>query len=153
MSKESPAIFNQKKIRRIWDDNEEMWYFSVIDVVRALTDSIGGYTEGINLGAIFNIKFNILNNLLTPSFTAAYTLPQNYDGDRGVRYGAVYFKPELDIMPLDSFHILIGADLYFAWKKDGDKVVIDPNYKTGIFYHDTNIYIEVKYKWDYELRK
>ncbi|MFZ2152464.1 MAG: hypothetical protein WAV41_00200 [Microgenomates group bacterium] len=35
----SPAIFNQKTIRRLWDDNCELWYFSVIDVVEALTDS------------------------------------------------------------------------------------------------------------------
>ena len=36
----SPAVFNQKSIRRFWDDNEEKWYFSVIDVVDALTDSV-----------------------------------------------------------------------------------------------------------------
>jgi prophage antirepressor-like protein len=36
----SPAIFNQKQIRRLWDDNEEKWYFSIIDIVSALTESI-----------------------------------------------------------------------------------------------------------------
>ncbi len=35
-----PVIFNQKQIRRIWDDKKESWYFSVIDVVEALTDSL-----------------------------------------------------------------------------------------------------------------
>ena len=35
-----PVIFNQKQIRRIWDDKKELWYFSVIDVVEALTDSV-----------------------------------------------------------------------------------------------------------------
>jgi len=39
MAKESPAIFNQQKIRRIWDDKEELWYFSVIDVIAAITES------------------------------------------------------------------------------------------------------------------
>lgn len=33
------AIFEGKKIRRHWDDARELWYFSVIDVVGAMTDS------------------------------------------------------------------------------------------------------------------
>lgn len=32
------ALFEEKKIRKIWKDNK--WYFSVIDVVQVLTDSI-----------------------------------------------------------------------------------------------------------------
>ncbi|MFH0791716.1 MAG: hypothetical protein V1905_00680 [bacterium] len=34
------AIFEGKTIRRVWDDEKELWYFSVVDVVRALTGSI-----------------------------------------------------------------------------------------------------------------
>ena len=29
----------KKKIRSVWDDKEEKWYFSVVDVIEALTDS------------------------------------------------------------------------------------------------------------------
>jgi prophage antirepressor-like protein len=36
----TPVIFNQKQIRRIWDEKQELWYFSVIDVVEALTNSV-----------------------------------------------------------------------------------------------------------------
>ena len=32
------ALFEQKEIRRVWQD--EKWYFSVVDVVGVLTDSI-----------------------------------------------------------------------------------------------------------------
>jgi DNA-damage-inducible protein D len=32
-------LFEEKKIRSHWDIDEEQWYFSVIDVVEALTDS------------------------------------------------------------------------------------------------------------------
>jgi len=32
-------IFNQKQIRRLWDENQEKWFFSVIDIISALTDS------------------------------------------------------------------------------------------------------------------
>ena len=33
------AVFEGKKIRRFWVEKEEKWYFSVVDVVEALTDS------------------------------------------------------------------------------------------------------------------
>jgi len=32
-------LFEQKQVRSIWDDNEEKWYFSVIDVIEVLTGS------------------------------------------------------------------------------------------------------------------
>jgi len=37
--KETLAVFEQKKIRKIWDEKTEKWYFSVVDVVGVLTDS------------------------------------------------------------------------------------------------------------------
>ena len=30
------AIFEGKRIRRLWDEEKEVWYFSVVDIVRAL---------------------------------------------------------------------------------------------------------------------
>lgn len=40
MEKESKiAIFQGKRIRRHWDAEKELWYFSVVDVVGALTNS------------------------------------------------------------------------------------------------------------------
>lgn len=32
-------LFEEKKVRTIWDDETEMWYFSIIDVIAVLTDS------------------------------------------------------------------------------------------------------------------
>lgn len=32
-------VFDDKKVRTAWDDEEEKWYFSVVDVVGVLTDS------------------------------------------------------------------------------------------------------------------
>ena len=32
-------IFQDKKIRSVWNEEEDQWYFSVVDVVEALTDS------------------------------------------------------------------------------------------------------------------
>lgn len=33
------TIFEGQKIRRIWDEKKEKWYFSVVDVIKSLTDS------------------------------------------------------------------------------------------------------------------
>ena len=40
ITKTKIAIFEGKKIRRHWDGKAEKWYFSVADVVGALSDSI-----------------------------------------------------------------------------------------------------------------
>ena len=32
-------LFNEKHIRTHWDDNQEKWYFSIVDVVAVLTES------------------------------------------------------------------------------------------------------------------
>lgn len=33
-------LFEEKKVRTVWDDQQEKWYFSVADVVQVLTDSV-----------------------------------------------------------------------------------------------------------------
>lgn len=37
--KQAIKLFEEKKIRTIWDDEKEKWYFSIVDVVSILTDS------------------------------------------------------------------------------------------------------------------
>ena len=36
---EIPKLFEDRKIRTVWDDEQEKWYFSIVDVVGVLTDS------------------------------------------------------------------------------------------------------------------
>lgn len=38
--KNQVQIFNDHKVRTVWDNDVEEWYFSVVDVVEALTDSV-----------------------------------------------------------------------------------------------------------------
>jgi len=41
MKKEnSIALFNEKQVRRIWDETQEIWYFSIVDVIDVLIDSV-----------------------------------------------------------------------------------------------------------------
>lgn len=37
--KEALQLFEQRKVRTIWDDQEEKWYFSIVDVCGVLADS------------------------------------------------------------------------------------------------------------------
>ena len=39
MNKDGLAVFEGKKIRKVWDEEKEEWFFSIVDVVEALTDS------------------------------------------------------------------------------------------------------------------
>jgi len=41
MQKEdSIVLFKQQQVRRHWDDEQELWYFSVVDVIAILTGSV-----------------------------------------------------------------------------------------------------------------
>jgi len=37
--KESIKLFEEKKVRAVWDNEQEIWYFSISDIVEVLTDS------------------------------------------------------------------------------------------------------------------
>ena len=37
--KNALKLFDEKKVRTLWDDELEKWYFSIVDVVEVLTDS------------------------------------------------------------------------------------------------------------------
>ncbi|MCG8570134.1 MAG: hypothetical protein MJB14_08340 [Spirochaetes bacterium] len=124
---------------------------------RALVYQLGTVTQGLTQGLSINMEWPVLDSKLTPSITAAYFLPLLYGYEHGqeVRYGSLALQPELDIMPFDSFHIVIGSNLYFSWIKQKDKAV-EINRETdriGQFNGDSNIYVEVRYKWNYDLKK
>ncbi len=37
--KQAIQLFEEKKVRTVWDDEQEKWYFSIVDVCGVLTDS------------------------------------------------------------------------------------------------------------------
>ena len=40
MTKETAfQLFEQKQVRSLWNDDEEKWYFSIVDVIGILTES------------------------------------------------------------------------------------------------------------------
>ena len=48
--KEAIKIFEEKKVRTLWDDETEEWYFSIVDVVCVLTESVDGRKYLIDTG-------------------------------------------------------------------------------------------------------
>ena len=38
--KQAIQLFEERKVRTVWDDEQEKWYFSIVDVVEILTESI-----------------------------------------------------------------------------------------------------------------
>ena len=39
IKKQALQLFEQRKVRTVWDDEQEKWYFSIVDVCEVLTDS------------------------------------------------------------------------------------------------------------------
>ena len=42
--KQTIQLFEEKKLRAVWDDEQEKWYFSIVDVVEVLTGSTNPQT-------------------------------------------------------------------------------------------------------------
>jgi len=38
--KQSIQLFEEKKVRTVWDEEQEKWYFSIVDTIAILTDSV-----------------------------------------------------------------------------------------------------------------
>ena len=66
-------LFEDKKVRTIWDKNAEEWYFSVVDVVAVLTESANPNNywkvlknrlkkEGSQLRMSNKFRMSLLNN-------------------------------------------------------------------------------------------
>mgnify|MGYP001517302839 CR=1 FL=1 len=43
--KQAIQLFEDRKVRTVWDERTETWYFSVLDVISALTDTCLLYTS------------------------------------------------------------------------------------------------------------
>ena len=57
MSKKSIRFFNDHEVRAVWDEENNKWWFSAIDVVRAINDEVD-YTKASNYWRWLKKKFN-----------------------------------------------------------------------------------------------
>lgn len=56
MSKKSIRFFNDREVRAVWDDENNCWWFSATDVVRAINDE-PDYTKAGNYWRWLKRKF------------------------------------------------------------------------------------------------
>jgi len=121
---------------------------------RMLVGFMGSEREKYLQGVTWNAHWNLANGNIVPTFTGAYSLPFDYDDSAGTRYGNLLLRPEIDIMPVDSFHITVGAILSYAWiKKDGDVSLDTTQDSLGIYTPSNHVFVSVSYKWNYETTK
>jgi hypothetical protein len=122
---------------------------------RALVNNLGLETEGLLQGATIDLKYEIGKGAVTPQLIAVYVMPFLYDDTSATRYGSLDLNPEIDFMPVDSFHIKLGADLAYAWVKPaGESVRLDTSTdKIGVYTTSNNVYLKILYKWSYDLKK
>jgi hypothetical protein len=55
--KEAIKIFDDRKVRTLWDTEKEQWYFSIVDVIAVLTDQ-NNYQGARNYWKV--LKFRLL---------------------------------------------------------------------------------------------
>jgi hypothetical protein len=122
---------------------------------RATVNKLGLQTEGLLQGATLNLKLELADGAFTPQLTGAYVMPFLYDDALETRYGSLALNPEIDVKPVDSFHVKLGADLAYAWVKPaGGEVRLDTaNDKVGVYTSSNNVYLQILYKWSYDLKK
>ncbi|MBN1699206.1 MAG: hypothetical protein JW881_16925 [Spirochaetales bacterium] len=127
--------------------------YAVTYYYRALTQSIGGETEGLLNTLSVNFEFPFLDERITPVIRGAYLLPVFYDTEEKTRYGSLIASPRLIFKPQLSFEITLGADLFFSWYSEpgsGD-IRLDTSDAVGMFGDQSNVFLELHYVWGYDL--
>ena len=100
MTKENTIkLFNEKHIRTQWDDDQELWYFSIVDVVAVLTDQndyveVGNYQgkQEYRLRLTFDLDKGTYTVLLDDTLLVE-DWPHGVTNGRGI--GSIYtgFRP------------------------------------------------------------
>lgn len=122
---------------------------------RALVNSLGFQTARMWQGASLDLKAELFDGVFTPELRAVYLVPIGYDSSSLTHYGSLVLNPELDFMPVDSFHIKVGAHLAWSWvrNKGSSDVSLDFNDRIGMYTQFNNVYIKLAYRWDFESKK
>ncbi|MDA8426902.1 MAG: hypothetical protein M0Z80_12270 [Treponema sp.] len=119
---------------------------------RSLVDGLGLENASLVQGATFDLKWTLADGAFTPQLSGVVTVPFGYDSSSITRLASLALNPELDVMPVDSFHIKLGAELAYAWYKDsnGDVNLDTTTDEIGFYTPANNIYLTILYKWNYD---
>lgn len=130
---------------RMTDEAYMMGFFE-----RSMVQKLAGQSEGLLQGVSASLKLPVPDSAVTPSLTALCLVPFLYDDAGGDRYCSIALKPEIDIAPADSFHIVVGAELCYAWAEgpDGTPSLETESDRLGVKTKDNNVYITARYSWN-----
>lgn len=121
---------------------------------RNLAYSLAGMNQGLLQGVTWNAHWNLAGGTVVPTFTGSYSVPFFYDDSSLTRLGSLLLRPEVDFMPVDSFHITAGSILAWAWtQKSGQTAALDTTDLSGVYTPQNKIYLNVSYKWNTPLTK
>lgn len=117
---------------------------------RAFTQKFGNQYEGLTHGIALKANWPLFNDALIPSVAASYFFPMIYDTKEKTRYGRGIVMPEVKWNINDALSLSLGANIYFAFKKDAGSsaIAIDRDDPIGMFYDDSSAYLRFTYAWN-----
>lgn len=127
---------------------------------RSLLNRLASLQEALLQGVTLNLEWSFADSLLSPSISAVYLFPLLYEDkivDQGTtvdykRLGSLMLGAELDIMPIDSFHIKVGCDIFVSWHQVGDEpFTLNRTSQIGSFLENSSLYFKIQYKWGVDL--
>lgn len=121
--------------------------------VRFLEKSLLYSIEGVDSEwlhtLLVNTHYSFASDTLVPSLSLSYSLPVHYDDSTEVHYGSLLVKPEVEIVPVDAFHVTFGAVLAWSWVKVGQAgITLDTSDSVGVYTPQNNVFLAVKYQWN-----
>ena len=95
-------LFQEKKIRSVWNEEEQQWYFSVVDVVGVLTDSV-------------NPTDYLKKMRKNEPDSAVVQFP--YQNDGGVYHYPTALMEEMEQYMTEKLAAYLPAERIFRWKE------------------------------------
>jgi len=118
---------------------------------KELLYQLAGVDGGLTQGLTWNARWSFADGAIVPSFTGSYSLPFYYDSSSVKYYGSMLLKPQIDFMPIDSFHIVVVAILAYSWVNQGEQcVALDTSDLVGVYTPENNVFLSVTYMWSYD---
>jgi hypothetical protein len=116
---------------------------------RALVNNLGSQTEGLLQGLSFDLKIPTQDDFITLDLKGLGAVPSFYDKSGGTRVFSLVLTPELDIQPIDSFHIVAGCDLAYSWiRTSTQKLELYRSDSIGSYTCDNVCYISCRWTWN-----
>lgn len=100
--------------------------------------TLGGIEEELLNSLTVSAHWNLFADSVVPAVSGTYSFPVEYEGGN-TRYGSLLLKPEVDFIPVESFHITVAAVLAYEYDSAGTMAVYEPQ---------NNISITASYQWN-----